>query len=265
MIWGSSGMMAISNWGDRYPKVQTAITNGGGKSKKITNLSHGIAIQKWFENYGNLLLGGSSNTTSKLVPPEVSNCNSSVPLGLNGDDDFTGAKTIIVGSSSVGTLNGISSNSGTYGGFNSNDVYVYYNCGGKDLTWLYKQVKDDSNVYNSVKNVFQVGIGTNDLYPVSQSAKNEINNYTYEMKKRFPNATLYVMPGTYGWGSVSGSEFTKNRLKQYYNQYTEAGWYVLWPKVNSVELDPNFASSGAAHTSSDPWFQQQMNYIQQKA
>jgi hypothetical protein len=73
------------------------------------------------------------------------------------------------------------------------------------------------------------------------------------------------MPGTYGWGSVSGSEFTKNRLKQYYNQYTEAGWYVLWPKVNSVELDPNFASSGAAHTSSDPWFQQQMNYIQQKA
>ena len=36
MIWGSSGMKGISNWGTRYPKVQEAIKNGGGFSQEIT-------------------------------------------------------------------------------------------------------------------------------------------------------------------------------------------------------------------------------------
>ena len=64
MIWGSSGMKGISNWGTRYPKVQESIKNGGGFSQEITGLNHGVAIEKWFEKYqSNLVDAGSTNSS----------------------------------------------------------------------------------------------------------------------------------------------------------------------------------------------------------
>ena len=206
--------------------------------------------------------GNVVSNSGNLTPAKELNCTKPVKIGLNGSGTLDGALNIIVGSSSVGTLNGIKSDS-TYGGLNSNNIYVYYNCSGKRLSWLSSQVIADTNVYSSVKSYFQVGIGTNDGYPVSDSEKEKIQTYTSAVKQRFPNTNLYVFPGTYGWGSVKGSEFTKQRLKNYYKQYTDLGWVLLWPTKNSVELDPKFSSSSGAHKSSGDWFQFQMKLLKQ--
>jgi hypothetical protein len=203
---------------------------------------------------------GTGKSNSGNLAPKGQSCDkNAVKFGLNGGGNLSGALNVIVGSSSVGTLNGISKSS-TYGSLSSNNIYVYYNCPGKTLSWLASQVKADTNTYKEVKSYFQVGIGTNDGYPVNSDTKNKIKNYTNTLKSKFPNATLYVLPGTYGWGSVSNG-YTKQKLKDYYKQYTDNGWTLLWPSKNSSELDPNFDTSTKAHNASSEWFKYQMKLL----
>lgn len=92
MIWGSSGMKSIGNpkWGTRYPTVQESIKNGGGFSEEIDNLDNGIAIEKWFELYGDkvrdinvildeVVITPTSNASSPSIDEDgniKSNCNS---------------------------------------------------------------------------------------------------------------------------------------------------------------------------------------------
>jgi len=192
-------------------------------------------------------------------PPVPTNCTSSVAFGLNGGGTLANAKNTIVGSSSVGTLNGMSKSS-TYGNLTSNNIYVYYNCGGKTLSWLKQQINGDGNVYASVESFFQVGIGTNDGYPTKDSTKKDIKAYTDLVRKKFPNATLYILPGTRGWGSVSNT--TLSQMKSYYKQYTDLGWTLLWPlNSSSNEIDPYFDTQTKAHNSNDEWFKKQMKRI----
>jgi hypothetical protein len=139
---------------------------------------------------------------------------------------------------------------------------VYYNCGGKTLSWLKPQIEADSNTYKTVGSFFQVGIGTNDGYPVKNGTKKDIKAYTELIKKKFPSATLYVLPGTRGWGSVSNT--TLSEMKSYYKQYTDLGWTLLWPKNDSnVEIDPYFTTQAKAHDSSSEWFKKQMKRIKE--
>jgi hypothetical protein len=152
------------------------------------------------------------------------------------------------------------SKSSTYGNLTSNNIYVYYNCGGKTLSWLKQQINGDGNVYTSVESFFQVGIGTNDGYPTKDSTKKDIKAYTDLVRKKFPNATLYILPGTRGWGSVSNT--TLSQMKSYYKQYTDLGWTLLWPlNSSSNEIDPYFDTQTKAHNSNDEWFKKQMKRI----
>ena len=193
-------------------------------------------------------------------PPACTNCTTFVKFGIAGSGSLSNAKNVIVGSSSVGTLNGITSSS--YGTLENNNISVYYNCGGKTLSWLSNQIKADGNTYSTVKTYFQVGIGTNDGYPTKASTKKDIKDYTNLVKKKFPKATLYVLPGTRGWGSVSN--ITLDQMKSYYKQYTDLGWVLLWPKNNSgAEIDPYFSSQSKAHNAKDEWFQKQMKRLKE--
>ena len=211
--------------------------------------------QNVFDSCGKTPTGGGG--TGK--PPEPKNCSSSVKFGLNGGGTLANAKNAIVGSSSVGTLNGMSKSS-TYGNLTSNNIYVYYNCGGKTLSWLKQQINGDGNVYASVESFFQVGIGTNDGYPTKDSTKKDIKSYTDLVRKKFPNATVYILPGTRGWGSVSS--ITLSQMKSYYKQYTDLGWTLLWPlNSSSNEIDPYFDTQTKAHNSNDEWFKKQMKRI----
>jgi hypothetical protein len=213
--------------------------------------------QNVFDSCNNTATTGGGNGK----PPKATNCGTSVAFGLNGGGTLANAKNAIVGSSSVGTLNNISKSS-TYGNLTSNNIYVYYNCGGKTVSWLKQQIKGDSNTYSSVGSFFQVGIGTNDGYPSGNSSKKEIKEYTEMVKKRFPSATLYVLPGTRGWGSVSNT--TLSEMKTYYKIYTELGWTLLWPKNdNGTEIDPYFNSQSKAHDGTSEWFKRQMKRIKE--
>jgi len=70
MIWGSDGMTSITGWGVRYPKVQDKIKDGKGYSIKEPKLNHGIAIQKWFGLWGDVITTGQASTTNQ----SSSNC-----------------------------------------------------------------------------------------------------------------------------------------------------------------------------------------------
>ena len=268
MIWGSSGMMGISNWGTRYPKVDNKIKDDGGFSQKINNLVHSKAISTWFSKYGDKIIAGQTaqqnqndQNQNSLTPKAAVGCsNSNVIIGLNNSGNLSGAKNVIVGSSSVSVLSKIPSSTGQYGGFYSNKIYAYYNCHGKQLSWLRTQVKNDTNTYPNVKRFFQVGIGTNDGFPTNSSQKSQIKQYTKDVKERFPNATLYVFPGTYGWGNVSNK--TEQQVLNYYKQYEDEGWTILRPKDSSG----NFISSDLPQGNHDPnnaWFQGQMKLLKQ--
>jgi hypothetical protein len=215
--------------------------------------------------FGQNILDSCNNTSTygggSGIPPACTNCSSTVKFGIDGSGNLSKAKNAIVGSSSVGTLNGMSKSS-TYGNLSSNNISVYYNCGGKTLSWLKQQIGGDGNTYPTVGSFFQVGIGTNDGYPVKDSTKKDIKAYTELIKKKFPSATLYVLPGTRGWGSVSNT--TLSEMKSYYKQYTDLGWTLLWPKNDSnVEIDPFFNTQTKAHDSSSEWFKKQMKRIKE--
>ena len=182
-----------------------------------------------------------------------------VPFGLAGvSNNILDAKNVIVGSSSVGTLSTTTSTSGT---LVSNNIYAYYNCGGKTMRWLKGKISTDQNTYNNTKTFFQVGIGTNDGYKTSDSEKNSIKEYTITIQQKFPKAKLYVLPGTYGWGNVSG--VTLNQVRDYFKIYTDNGWTLLWPQSGGSDIDPKFTSSSKAHDSDNKWFKEQINLISQ--
>jgi muramidase (phage lysozyme) len=268
MIWGSNGMMGISNWATRYPKVDNKIKDDGGFSQKINKLNHSKAIQIWFSKYGNKIVAGQTTqedqndqNQSSLKPKPAVGCSSSnVIIGLNNSGNLSGAKNVIVGSSSVGVLGKIPSSSGQYGGFYSNKIYAYYNCAGKTLPWLRTQIKNDTNTYTNVKRFFQVGIGTNDGFPTNSNQKSQIKQYTDSIKERFPNATLYVFPGTYGWGNVSNK--TEQQVLSYYKQYEDEGWVLLRPKDSSGKFISSNLPQGN-HDPNNPWFQGQMKLLKQ--
>ena len=70
MLWGSSGMIGISDWATRYPKVADKIKDGKGVVTKVASLDHAKAIEKWFQLYGSIILGNSSsaNNSSSAEP-----------------------------------------------------------------------------------------------------------------------------------------------------------------------------------------------------
>jgi len=203
--------------------------------------------------------GGVTQTNNGGSQGSMGCDKSFVPFGLAGvSNNILEAKNVIVGSSSVGTLSRTTSTSGT---LVSNNIYTYYNCGGKTMRWLKGKISTDQNTYNNTESFFQVGIGTNDGYKTSNTEKNSIKEYTMTIQQKFPKAKLYVLPGTYGWGSVS--DVTLSQVRNYFKIYTDNGWTLLWPQSGGSDIDPKFTSSSEAHDSNNKWFKEQINLISQ--
>lgn len=239
------------------PESNVAFYGGSGANPSFSKVCIGTVAETLILSRRQFTGGNPAFTDVKESTPT---CDKGfTPWGLDGSGNLDGAKSVIVGSSTVGALARVN---GTYGSYKSNKIYVYYNCEQKTLAWLQPKIEADGNKPRSdVKSYFQVGIGTNDGYKVDQSTKNLISKYTANVKKKFPNTKLYVIPGTRGWVNVKNKSVQD--LKDYYNQYVTNGWILLWPSENGVELDPYFDTSAKAHNSSDKWFQQQMNLLKQ--
>ncbi len=99
--------------------------------------------------------------------------------------------------------------------------------GGKTLSWLLEAVKvykGDSTVTN-----LSIVIGTNGGF----NKNDKISELVTECKVKFPNAKLYVVQGSWGWGGVSNK--TETQVKDYYKKFSELGVVVVEPPIGKIE------------------------------
>jgi|LakMenE18May11ns_1017448.scaffolds.fasta_scaffold9634015_3 hypothetical protein len=102
--------------------------------------------------------------------------------------------------------------------------------GGMGLSWLKGAVKK----YPITKDIINVviNIGTNGGF----SSKDDISGLVSELKRVFPNAKLYVVKGSWGWGG--NKNVTESKVKDYYDKFSVEGVKILEPAIGSVK-DPH--------------------------
>jgi hypothetical protein len=94
--------------------------------------------------------------------------------------------------------------------------------GGIDVTVLTQMVQRHK-VSTNVQNVF-LCIGTNDLY-----VDRGIDKLFKSLWITFPNAKIYVIQGSWGWGGVTHTKYDK--IKKYYKRYQELGGTIIEPPI----------------------------------
>ena len=94
--------------------------------------------------------------------------------------------------------------------------------GGIDVPVLTKMVQRHK-VSTNVQNVF-LCIGTNDLY-----VDKGIEKLFKSLWITFPNAKIYVIQGSWGWGGVTHTKYDK--VKKYYKRYEELGGTIIEPPI----------------------------------
>ena len=87
-----------------------------------------------------------------------------------------------------------------------------------------KVYKGDSTVTN-----LAIVIGTNGGF----NKNDKISELVTECKVKFPNAKLYVVQGSWGWGGVSNK--TETQVKDYYKKFSELGVVVVEPPIGKIE------------------------------
>lgn len=90
---------------------------------------------------------------------------------------------------------------------------------GIDSTWLKKAV-EKYPVSENIKNVV-VSIGANGGYNPNE----DILGLSNAIKKTFPNAKLYVVKGSWGWGNIKS--VTESKVNKYYQKFKDLGFYVI--------------------------------------
>ena len=83
----------------------------------------------------------------------------------------------------------------------------------------------------NVKNVF-LCIGTNDLY-----VDNGIEKLFKSLRVTFPNAKIYVIQGSWGWGNLKRIGYKK--VRNYYKRYEELGGTIIEPPIGKGDPHHN--------------------------
>lgn len=99
--------------------------------------------------------------------------------------------------------------------------------GGKSLIWLLNAVKkqpSDSCVTN-----LAICIGTNGGF----NKKDSIQSLIINIKNKFPNAKLFVIQGSWGWGGVSNK--TEKQVRDYYQEFGKSGVVIVEPPIGKIE------------------------------
>jgi hypothetical protein len=96
-------------------------------------------------------------------------------------------------------------------------------------------------VDNSVARVY-ISIGTNGQFSTSDDVTTFINT----IKAKFPQATIYVYGGSYGWSGTRTRATLEDRFAKYYKRFTDMGVYVLKNKLGY------FTTDSGAHSVTTP-------------
>lgn len=102
--------------------------------------------------------------------------------------------------------------------------------GGMGVDWL----KNAVSKYPTSKNIKSViiSIGTNGGFNKSD----DIKGLTQQLKRAFPNAKLFVVQGSWGWGGNKG--ITTTSVKSYYDKFSAEGVKVISTPIGVVS-DPH--------------------------
>ena len=102
--------------------------------------------------------------------------------------------------------------------------------GGQNLKWL-KSAVEEYPVSPDVNSI-TINIGTNGGF----SPNDDVNGLVSAIKQKFPNAKLYVVQGSWGWGG--NKNITEEKVKAYYDRFSALGVKVISPAIGSV-ADPH--------------------------
>lgn len=95
----------------------------------------------------------------------------------------------------------------------------------KDAVDAYKESPDVNSIV--------INIGTNDGFT---DAKDNVLGLVNSIKLKFPNATLYAVKGSWGWGG--NKNVTQQKVDAYYDKFSKLGVVVLSTAIGSVN-DPH--------------------------
>jgi len=102
--------------------------------------------------------------------------------------------------------------------------------GGMGLSWL-KNAVDKYPLREDVGSVV-VNIGTNGGF----GQKDDIAGLVSSLKEKFPNAKLFAVQGSWGWGG--NKNITNEAVKSYYDKFKSQGVKIVNPPIGVVS-DPH--------------------------
>ena len=101
-----------------------------------------------------------------------------------------------------------------------------------DVRWLMKSLKKIDASYENVKKV-AISVGSYFEFNLNDP----IYLLVEELERVFPNARLYVIQGSYGWGFLQGINDYKNQVSDYYQEFTDYEVSLVEPPVGFTQ-DP---------------------------
>lgn len=102
--------------------------------------------------------------------------------------------------------------------------------GGINLNWL-KIAVSKYPIKKDIKNVI-INIGTNGRFNLDE----DIKGLVLLIRNKFPNAKLFVIKGSWGWGG--NKSVTEQKVHLYYNKFKELGVDIVEPAIGKV-VDPH--------------------------
>jgi hypothetical protein len=143
------------------------------------------------------------------------------------EDDSTTGRSIIIGDSQTPYIAKQSTKIQMLGQTGGENVLWK---GGMGLSWLkgavskYPVTKDVSNVV--------INIGTNGGFNSNEDIAGLVN----QLKRVFPNAKLFAVQGSWGWGG--NKNITKSKVDSYYDNFEKEGVTIITPAIGVV-ADPH--------------------------
>ena len=105
--------------------------------------------------------------------------------------------------------------------------------GGKTVSWLIgalRKYKGNVNVASVV-----LSIGTNGGF--GKFINDDVNTLILLTNQKFPNAKVYAVQGSWGWGGLKNIKESEVRL--YYQKYAELGVIIVEPPIGNIEPHGN--------------------------
>jgi hypothetical protein len=98
--------------------------------------------------------------------------------------------------------------------------------GGQNLSWL-KSAVQEYPVSPDVNSI-TINIGTNGGF----NTNDDVSGLISAVKNKFPNAKLYAVQGSWGWGY--NDDVTEEQVKNYYDKFRQLGVKVISPAIGNV-------------------------------